>query len=654
MYNRFLGARNPEKDIERLLVDAISTPSLGDVKYFTKLTADAASSATTIEVNQVQPGMIADGFWVMIDPWTVQCEIRLVTAISGNTLTMAALDFAHNTDDGVIYTTAPIYNVKLFGALGDGSADDSSEIQAAIDAAPEDSTIYFPDGDYKITTSLEVYGRDHMTFTGPGTIKPYSVVGFDVQDTAGSSCEHNRFLGLHMVGVSNYAAIKFYSGNSTGVRHNIVRDCDLHEFSYGVRTQGGGGGNMRKQRIENNRMTVTNKPSSIGVSIESDDSWVRNNIIRGFETGINIEGKSNEVSGNHIFKAPSSSTESDIAVGRGLATTDACAGLIIANNYFDGQPTDGYLVMDVRAARRVTVIGNTFRGESTGGPFILFEVDAGNYDIQDITIIGNIFRCASGTLDPSITFGTGVTSDGALDFHMRWNVWNGIADAFSTGDEIRQVGTYAATYAPNPMKGRLLELTLTGNITISNPVDAVTGGIGNQLTFLFIQDDTGGRTVTWDSDFNNDWYDDGYIANAISSITFEWDGTDWNQVAYVSYPDDWVDYYSTSTVVGWTSTTTTDLHYLKDGEIMHVRFRIEGESDSADTTFTLPNNNHASVEVRDLYRAIDDGGAAAVGVIRMTVSSGTVTLYPTLALTVSNWTNSGTKSVAGSFWYKIA
>lgn len=56
-----------------------------------------------------------------------------------------------------------IINVKDYGALGDGVADDSSEIQAAINACPAGGTVYFPRGSYrafriKITKNISIIG----------------------------------------------------------------------------------------------------------------------------------------------------------------------------------------------------------------------------------------------------------------------------------------------------------------------------------------------------------------------------------------------------------------------------------------------------------------------------------------------------------------
>jgi len=58
--------------------------------------------------------------------------------------------------DTWVLQTQPVYNVKAFGAVGDGSTDDTSAIQAAIDAAEAAGrgVVYFPAGQYKISATL--------------------------------------------------------------------------------------------------------------------------------------------------------------------------------------------------------------------------------------------------------------------------------------------------------------------------------------------------------------------------------------------------------------------------------------------------------------------------------------------------------------------
>jgi hypothetical protein len=69
-------------------------------------------------------------------------------------------------------------NVKWFGAVGDGVADDAAAIQLAVDALPTDGTLEFPQGTYVLTsssttTSAVVFaGKSGITLLGYGaTIK---------------------------------------------------------------------------------------------------------------------------------------------------------------------------------------------------------------------------------------------------------------------------------------------------------------------------------------------------------------------------------------------------------------------------------------------------------------------------------------------------
>jgi len=63
------------------------------------------------------------------------------------------------------------YNVKAYGAIGNGSTDDTSAIQSAINAATiTGGVVYFPNGTYRITSSL--------TYTSPANADPYARVHF--------------------------------------------------------------------------------------------------------------------------------------------------------------------------------------------------------------------------------------------------------------------------------------------------------------------------------------------------------------------------------------------------------------------------------------------------------------------------------------------
>ncbi len=78
--------------------------------------------------------------------------------------------------------------------------------------------------------------------------------------------------------------------------------------------------------------------------------------------------------------------------------------------------------------------------------------------------------------------------------------------------------TYAASYQLKWIQGESQWITLTGNLAVTVPDDAATGA---KLTIYFLQDGTGGRTVTWTGLTYGDWSNTGNAANGLSSITIQ-------------------------------------------------------------------------------------------------------------------------------------
>ncbi len=64
--------------------------------------------------------------------------------------------------------TADWLNVKTgYGAMGDGTCDDTAAIQAALDAAAGGGTVYLAAGTYTITAPLTI--NSNTLLTGAGT-----------------------------------------------------------------------------------------------------------------------------------------------------------------------------------------------------------------------------------------------------------------------------------------------------------------------------------------------------------------------------------------------------------------------------------------------------------------------------------------------------
>lgn len=84
----------------------------------------------------------------------------------------------------ILNTSTPTINVKAYGATGDGTTDDTSAIQAAINAVPSSGgTVLLPAGNYIISTTLTI-DKDGTMLTGTGAASVIrtsnSALGIDV------------------------------------------------------------------------------------------------------------------------------------------------------------------------------------------------------------------------------------------------------------------------------------------------------------------------------------------------------------------------------------------------------------------------------------------------------------------------------------------
>lgn len=83
---------------------------------------------------------------------------------------LAELDELKNTTPANPSAPSPdsgqnVYNVRTYGAIGDGTTDDTDAIAAAIAALPTGGTLYFPAGTYMVDN---VFAKSDMTIQGDG------------------------------------------------------------------------------------------------------------------------------------------------------------------------------------------------------------------------------------------------------------------------------------------------------------------------------------------------------------------------------------------------------------------------------------------------------------------------------------------------------
>jgi len=107
---------------------------------------------------------------------------------------------------------ADVYNVKDYGAEGDGSTDDTAAIQAAIDDAEagRGGIVFFPPGNYRINSQITIDG-DSITLQGSG---------FGTSTGTGATVLDLRYT----------TAAQILIGNAS-TRRNGIRFCDMHIYA---------------------------------------------------------------------------------------------------------------------------------------------------------------------------------------------------------------------------------------------------------------------------------------------------------------------------------------------------------------------------------------------------------------------------------------
>ena len=76
-----------------------------------------------------------------------------------------------NDVNSVVYNSPA--NVKMYGAVGDGATDDTTAIQAAIDAS---RMVYFPAGTYLVTSTLTVNTANTSLFGDGGNLSISKII----------------------------------------------------------------------------------------------------------------------------------------------------------------------------------------------------------------------------------------------------------------------------------------------------------------------------------------------------------------------------------------------------------------------------------------------------------------------------------------------
>lgn len=373
------------------------------------------------------------------------------------------------------------YNLRFYGAKGDGVTNDTAAITAWIAAAPVGSggggILYAPRGDYQ-HDNIIVGKRVRIIGDGPpseaqGNLSPTvftkrattTGIGFQITEHA-----------VHMEGLT-FRGLVGNTGDGISIESNYVtlRNISVYGMGQDGIRAGAGGSNVNCWRLDN---VICRNNGRYGFNGDDGAGGINANV------GVAIALECSNNGSDGIF-------------------LDNCFGHTFINPLVSSNTGTGVHIG--ATAHLHCFIGGDFNEGNGGAQDILIDAGANQ----------NHFFGAQTTRARVTDNGFTTTFLGTQYFRLPYL-------------SMRRKATAEATLVAgvDVSDGSIFQTTLTAARLVGAPGSPFDG---QRITFTLVQDGTGGRAVTWNAVFKKSWSDTGNTLNTRSSISFIYDGTNWNQ-----------------------------------------------------------------------------------------------------------------------------
>jgi hypothetical protein len=365
------------------------------------------------------------------------------------------------------------------GADETGGDDVTPALVAAAAALPPGGTILVPSGLFRFGTQWSPGKKIHLLGAGA------------ISEALGQRAPTTFIKDASMIA----APITLAGGTAGSALEGFLIEGDVGNAGHGIE--------IRNSRIALRDVSVQRMGDS-GVALglggadncnlwDFDRVFCRNNVAHGFKIesstpdanaglGRHCDASLNGGDGYHILKSQKNTwivPHASANTGRGLYLGPAAdRNVFIGDDFDEGNGAEDVLI-DIAALRNIFIHSHTY----AAGNFV-------NNSPSTVVLSSPSAQLVRGVQE--IAYAAAITPEG-------------------NGPDIVNVGA------------------LTGNIVINAPTNPTKGRV---LDFLFIQDGTGGRTVTWDATgagYRHSWSDTGNTANKRASIRFVYTNV-WTQV----------------------------------------------------------------------------------------------------------------------------
>jgi hypothetical protein len=478
-----------------------------------------------------------------------------------------------------------VINIKSdYSATGDGSTDDTTAIQNAINAAETNGggIVFVPLGTYKCTSALEIQADDiQLVGEGFDSLLNFSagidnagsglITGYVHVYKADTLLKNIRISNLRIKGdktkvdssptltdqTPNAIALGQAGANPSGVAHSTIDHCWIEAHANnGIMITSGASQYGIENKILFNRIFDANGTGMATNSGNTTRAQIIGNTLYNFN-GIAIEWSADGaiISNNTIREVENSGISTEANANQTLWS-------IIANNYIqdvgmmngDATVGNGIQLGQTYGQKRVKVIGNTLR--NCWGHGIIRTGTDGN--CSNIIVVGNVvesFGRSGKTVSPDWSVGPiGIATRNTVNSVVRGNTVIAEGGDWAEGEGIDVAGSSRIRYGENDIVGTYSETPLltgtstegqiTETVTAASPTlnswgsteidssnNAVAATLGSgsyigQIKTIVMTDATNASTVT----VTNHNLSDGEVFDfdAVDDVlVLLWSGTEW-------------------------------------------------------------------------------------------------------------------------------